>query len=518
MEIQPFKLIYKNFASIWVRLQSTDNYPNFFSYQKKSLLLLLCFLLLRSDLPAQSVGIPISETKLIEAIAEYAAQPYPDHLELISGRLNFYSKHIPPALEKDWMYLPVLRRLETMYISAEAHLKGSGEKLLQFITCDLAKNYESIKEDKILKKLLSNAGAVSPPEDYGIIQNLNKLKVPLKFREIIFRMSPYIESGALGGIQNVILMHINLSEEATYNILRESRNVSDALKRAISLSSIPPSKLEQLHGIAQSLSEQYESTIATVEAPRTPNKRKTTNRIPQISTVAKENIKQIDQQYFHNSDIIIKNDGSTYVPKKQPILRTKLMTPKDLATLTPNSNLIINLPKKFKYPYTAANIGKSLIKNLNKTSNAAVKIFGTLVSVGVSIWVVEDIYEVEISDNEPFNPQLDEFQFNIDSLSLKWNKIMIRQHKVDYKYIVCFESKKSHDDALKALFEARELGYANTRIGVFNCATYFSVIEDGYETLEVAQQRVNFLKKNSKYTDSYPIKYEPQVTPCFEDK
>ena len=152
---------------------------------------------------------------------------------------------------------PNIRKLETVYVMAEANKTGSGEKLLKDLAFEIANKHNiAIVDEPGLKSYF--------PEGKDTVKNIKNSKrnykfkslsdnkvdelrerLDLKIRSIIKAISIYTPSFP-GGPINAMARCCSISEKTAYEILRKSSSIETAIEKAIESGKIPSSILSKL--------------------------------------------------------------------------------------------------------------------------------------------------------------------------------------------------------------------------------------------------------------------------------
>ena len=189
------------------------------------LLICVCPSLLAQELHS---SIDKGDAKALAAISDVLATK--DHF--VGGWLTEHGYQ--PADLQAWNSFPVVRKLESAYLAAEkaAPMRG-GQAMLALLSSDLAKQYESVRFDSILRPYVeaTTAGNVTfaPTTSAPPVQ----WRPPRKVRAAFNAISAYAEGGAFGGPHIVLQTYFGVPEGAAYDILRTSNTTAEAIQRGL---------------------------------------------------------------------------------------------------------------------------------------------------------------------------------------------------------------------------------------------------------------------------------------------
>ena len=139
-----------------------------------------------------------------------------------------------PSDLQGWSGFPVVRKLESAYLAAEkaAPMRG-GQAMLALLSSDLAKQYESVRFDSILRPYVDAKSAGNVTFASSVSVPPVQWRPPQKIRAAFNAISAYTEGGAFGGPHIVLQTYFGVPDGATYDILRTSNTTAEAIQRGL---------------------------------------------------------------------------------------------------------------------------------------------------------------------------------------------------------------------------------------------------------------------------------------------
>ena len=162
--------------------------------------------------------------------AVIAVAQYTSHRGLIDQLLR--DAGFTPAV-LGWDGFPVLRKVETAYLSAERAGAGQGGMLLATLARGVNREYAAAGYHPALAQLIGER-AFAGPLSFAVVSSVPQTWRPsLQARQQILAISYYAEGGAIGGPQGVLQQYFELSDENVYDILRTSNTTAEAIERGL---------------------------------------------------------------------------------------------------------------------------------------------------------------------------------------------------------------------------------------------------------------------------------------------
>ena len=172
-----------------------------------------------------------AEQKATIALAKFIGPTYGGLLDQNLIGMGF----TPPSTAAAWGDFPVVRRIETAYLAAEAFQKGGGADMLRGLTNAFAQKYESVNSEPALASFMSPPGTEKRNVGFGSIPaDTIAWKPDLATERAITALSDYCEGGGVGGASGVLRDYLYLQSHQVYDILRSSGTTAEAIARGLS--------------------------------------------------------------------------------------------------------------------------------------------------------------------------------------------------------------------------------------------------------------------------------------------
>jgi len=483
-----------------------------FSFKKSSKYIfnVLFYLFIFNAYPSFSQpALQVEETeKIIEFISKYTAGVVPNPIDRYLNDYGFFPKeYLSPSAAASWDRFPILRKIETAYISAGK----SGKTFLKYLCYDLSKDYDSALNDKTFREFVKAwKPAVNHKVNFKLVSySIDNLpKPPPEIKDIIYKVSGYLDQGANGGQMGVLKWHLNIEDNHIYDILRSSGSTNEVLQKAFGVMKVPPPEIEQYSSVLEDLQRNYDAYGKPLP--------KSTNDLRIINE--KNLIQGIQKKYIPTDNIRINGTKLNAFVKEIPVNATEVVV-NDLNAISKigkgnkNVSYYLKLSKPNKYPFSITKMFNELVNDVSKSPKKYATAAAVLIGLGVVVYEIYDYLDEDDEKNKVKEIDLSQISGVESSVLADYiYRSQVFQDTTLKDFLVLIYTSNKREEAEEKLIEAINVGFPNAKIGIFNCSNYYSVIADSFSTKKEAE---NFCEKAKKrYTDAYVIPKEPQISPC----